>query len=674
MEHHDFPSRASCPAFTARGLNLNWAICLIGSALIVIVLVILGFAISLLSGSRLSFFLSDCVALGLFSFIGSTLISPAIHFGIVPIVFAAVVVVLILRAVGSIGANRNVSASAKVSYAWRDFVPLFAGLAVNFCFLLLVFSCSGLTPDHLIQQYDNPFHFSVVQHILDTGNASPLGAGSVMGNSTAIYPDVWHALCALLVSLFGLDIQMAGWIVVLAFVGFIAPIGFHDLYLRIQRNPSRCGEVLSVVLPVVLPLSALEFTYRGSLYANVVGLCVLPAALVMVLDSLDRDASLTIPVRVAGCLIAFGVVGFCHPNTVFVLGIFCLLYLIRLLPSIISKLFGFIGALALWVACCFVPLFSRTINCADRIGPGMEKGLAVFSKLHLDYSFLVSHEWILWVVLAGCVACVVAASFWARIKSNSLPYAMSIFVFIALFFVALFPQTLLAKYAVGFWYRDFKRLLVTALFMGSLLVPLILDKVLACISKHFDRHGSFQSAFHIAVSAAMILIVGLAGFRYYRTCLSPEGDCVNGVGYAQMTDEDRSFFAKASKVVGDDVVLNNYNDSSVWLYSLYHVNALIKGRPANQISSMSDDLYTAVRGIAQAGYSTPEGGKVRGSLRKLKVRYYLQFEGLQNTTTKFMPNGQIDYQSAGENSVVTDETPGFDKVLTDGRYTLYKVL
>ena len=499
-------------------------------------------------------------------------------------------------------------------------------------------SSSGLTPDHLVQQYDNPFHFSAVRHILDTGNASPVGAGSVMGSATAIYPDVWHALTALLVMLFGLDIQTAGWIVVLAFVGFIAPIGFHDLYLRLQRNPSRCGEVLSVVLPVFLPLSALEFSYRGSLYANVLGLCVVPAALVTVLDAFDRDASISIPMR------TFGV-----------------------------RLIGFIAALALWIVCCFLPMFSRTINCADRIGAGTEKGMAVFSKLHLDYSFLVSHEWVLWAVLAICAVCVVVAGVRNQSESQALPYLLGIILLVGLSFVALFPQTLLAKYAVVFWYRDFKRLLVTMLFMGSLLVSLVVDKAFAFISHRLVEHRSLQRVPQIAVSAAVILIVGATGFRYYQACLSPTGDCINGVGYAQMSDEDRSFFSKVSKVVGEDVVLNNYNDSSVWLYSLYHVNALIKGRPANQITSMSDDLFTAVRGISQAGSGSSEGVKVRASLRKLKVRYYLQFEGMQNTTTKFMPSGQIDYQSAGDDGVVSNGTPGFEKVLSDGRYTLYKL-
>ena len=658
---------------------MSWVVCLIAAGCLVVVFGALGFVVAAAVGACRAFevgsSLSGCLLLGLLCFIGATIISPVVGFGLPAIAISSIVVALLLWGLSVVcGLQCEDRIALTPLLPTRELIPLSFGLLFNALFLLLlVLSCSGLTPDHLVQQYDNPFHFSVVQHILDTGNASPLGAGSVMGNSTAIYPDVWHALTALLVMLFGLDIQTAGWIVVLAFVGFIAPIGFHDLYLRLQRNPSRCGEVLSIVFPVVLPLSALEFTYRGSLYANVLGLCVLPAALTVVLDSLDEDASLLIPLRIIGCLIAFGAVGFCHPNTVFVLGIFSLLYLIWLLPSIASKLSGFIGALALWVACCFVPIFSRTLNCVDRIGPGMEKGLAVFSKLHLDYSSLASREWILWVVFAGCVAGIVAFSVRIRSKSNVLSYAAGVFLLAALSFVALFPQTLLAKYAVGFWYRDFKRLLVTMLFMGSLLVPLILDKAFAFISQRLVEHSSLQRVPQIAVSAAVILIVGATGFRYYQACLSPTGDCINGVGYAQMSDEDRSFFSKVSKVVGEDVVLNNYNDSSVWLYSLYHVNALIKGRPANQITSMSDDLFTAVRGISQAGSGSSEGVKVRASLRKLKVRYYLQFEGMQNTTTKFMPNGQIDYQSAGEDSVVLNGTPGFDKVLSDGRYTLYKL-
>ena len=224
-----------------------------------------------------------------------------------------------------------------------------------------------------------------------------------------------------------------------------------------------------------------------------------------------------------------------------------------------------------------------------------------------------------------------------------------------------------------FWYRDFKRLLVTTLFMGSLLMPIIVDAACAFISGHF-RHSDFVlRPLYIGAAAVVTLAFAAVGFHYYSSRLSPTGDCVNGVGYAQLTDGDRAFFSKVSKVVGDKALLNSYNDSSVWLYSLYHVNALIKGRPANQISSMSDDLYEAVSDVSLAGSNSVRGAKVRASLRRLNVEYVLQYESQQNSTTKFKPNGQIDYQLAGKNSVVNDDTPGFEKVLTDGRYTLYKL-
>ena len=341
---------------------MSWISCLLASAALVFVFILGGFFISIVErphGSFSTLAWSRLLLLGLFCFIFASLVSTFVRFGLEAIGVSALLVFFVFRIGFAVFGDRHltVRVSRLTSVGKGVSAPLFAGLAVNFCFLLLVFSLSGLTPDHLVQQYDNPFHFSVVRHILDTGNASPVGAGSVMGLAAAVYPDVWHALTALLILLFGLDFQVAGWIVVLAFVGFISPIGFHDLYLRLQRNPSRCGEVLSVVLPVVLPLSALEFSYWGSLFANVLGLCALPAALVMVLDAFDRDTSISVPMRIFGVLIAFAVVGFCHPNTVFVLGIFCLLYLIQIFPSVGAKLFGLASALALWIACCFLPMF-----------------------------------------------------------------------------------------------------------------------------------------------------------------------------------------------------------------------------------------------------------------------------------------------------------------------------
>ena len=655
-----------------------WVVCLGAAACLAFTFGAVGFAVAMFGGllgaSGAGYSSSGYLLLGLFCFVGATLISPMVGFGPGTIGVFSIVVALLFRVLSAACGAPRVDWREVTAPSVRELVFVGIGLLFNVFFSLAVFTHSGLNPDRLIQQYDNPFHFSVVRHILDSGNASPVGAGSVMGAATAIYPSAWHALSALIVSLFRLDIQVAGWIVVLSFVVFVAPIGFHDLYLRFRDNPSMAGKVLSVILPVVLPFSSLEFSYWGSLYANILGLCTVPIALAVLIGCLDDAPVIFIPVRFLWGILSFAVVGFCHPNTVFVLGMFALLHAVGRLPTAISKVSAFAAAIGLWVGFCYSSMFFRTINCSDRIASGIERGIAVCSKLHLDYSILISNEWVLWIVFAVFAMTIVVVCINSKTEQSPIRYTLGICLLTGLTVVALFPETALAKYTVGFWYRDYKRLMAMTLFMSSLIVPISIDFACSTISIALGIENARIRSLGVAFSFAVTLVIAGVGFRYYSFRLSPAGNCINGSGYAMLTDDDGNFFSKVSDIAGSDAVLNNYNDSSVWLYSLYHVNALIKGRPANQISSMSDDLYTAVRGIALAGTDSLDGEKVREALRKLGVRYYLQYQDLPNLTTKFKSDGTIDYQSAGETSVVNDETPGFTKVLSDGRYTLYELI
>ena len=57
-----------------------------------------------------------------------------------------------------------------------------------------------VAPDALMQHWDGVYHVSGVQAILDTGNASSLGAMAPLYGEvspTAYYPAAWHGIVAL---------------------------------------------------------------------------------------------------------------------------------------------------------------------------------------------------------------------------------------------------------------------------------------------------------------------------------------------------------------------------------------------------------------------------------------------------------------------------------------------
>jgi len=52
-------------------------------------------------------------------------------------------------------------------------------------------------PGNINQGIDAPFHLNLVQQIMDSGDGSPFSVRGLMGESTGFYPQIWHALAAL---------------------------------------------------------------------------------------------------------------------------------------------------------------------------------------------------------------------------------------------------------------------------------------------------------------------------------------------------------------------------------------------------------------------------------------------------------------------------------------------
>lgn len=657
--------------------HMSWVVSFAAAILLAIFFAVLGFLVLCAGFGRRYSSLSACFIAGLTVILLATLFSSVIGWTVIDIAVTGILCVLLSRLCSLVLLKSASSDSGRPEddsqgIALHSISPVVVvGLLINFAFLLVVFVRSGLTPGYLVQQYDNPFHFSVVKHILETGNASPIGAGSVMGDETAIYPDIWHAVTALLVSVSGADIQTCGWVVISSFIAIVAPIGFYELYRKISSHPSRTGELLALVLPVVLPRSVFCFAFWGSLYSNILGFCVIPAAMVLLVGAvdrfMDRDRA---DLGFVGAIAAFAVVGFCHPNSVFTLGVFLLPYIVYRLDTRLKKIAAVVVAVLIWIACFHLSFFARTVNCLDRVGDGVAVGTSLLSRFGISYEAFTSHEF----VLLGCT--VIALALVVGLSCLCARFVQGGWYFFGIGFTAVqvclsfVADTRLSQFLTGFWYRDNVRILVSCIYMGSVFVPILFDGFMTVFNAHSrDRVYRLGSM----VAAVFALLVAFFGYKFYTPCARPGGGSINNPGLAQLGDDERRFFSDVKDVVGNSVVLNSANDASVWCYSLFDINTLVKGRAANQISSMTKDECRSIVGAAGYDGDSLAATRTKAAFKQLHVKYVLQRDGQENVTMSFNDLSQIQYQSAGPLSVVTDDSKGYTPVLKGCGYTLYRV-
>lgn len=80
-------------------------------------------------------------------------------------------------------------------------------------------------PGNVNQGIDTPFHLNLVRHIVDSGDGSPFAVRSLMGDSSGMYPQIWHALAALITEATRLPLVEAVNALNLAIVAVAWPLG-----------------------------------------------------------------------------------------------------------------------------------------------------------------------------------------------------------------------------------------------------------------------------------------------------------------------------------------------------------------------------------------------------------------------------------------------------------------
>lgn len=465
--------------------------------------------------------------------------------------------------------------------------------------------------------------------------------------------------------------QTCAWLICILLLGIVAPLGCAMLARRLFPNISPLAKTAAALSPVLLPYSALTYVVVGPLYSNLAGLSLLPGALALCLDAMDTPRATDNMLRktgtVGGCII---VLALAHPNTDFALAILLLPLGVSKLKTPKAKILLVIAFIASWLALVHSPLMARTINCLDRIEASARIGSMLFSLVGVNYDAISSNELIpASIILAISGISAIATRFTRRYwKSSWYIYALATFLALAL--LAIFPQTLPATYFAGVWYRDYVRLAVLFVFLSIPALVGLIDSM--------ARHQTSQHAHRDLWRAATIGCCALslaASFSYYSTALSKDtSEEKNQNNPAFMTTKQASFIRSIARITGTSAtVLNNYQDASVWLYPLSGVNAVVKGRAANQMTSMDDDTYTVITGIALYAEDSSQGKAVRDAVKRMGIRYVVQMSDQENLTTRFNSLKQIQYTLAGPNSIVSPNTPGFELVYEEAGCRLYKL-
>mgnify|MGYP000311012449 CR=1 FL=1 len=543
------------------------------------------------------------------------------------------------------------------------------------------------------------------------------------------YPNALHSLAAITTVITGLNEALTENVVWFVFVAVIYPVGICALLQTLGIK-----NLVSSVLTSFVVFAQLAFPLRmvtvHAVFPNVMGFCAVPIAVVLFILTLNgavtdennstdaqiKTASFVNPRLVLLCAMGILALAMMHPSADFFWAIFVLPYVLcSFLPRIakllqdkftLSKAKGIVLlavlevvttglAVGIWVFLLNTSFLAPTVNFVWEI---YAKPLAAAQTV-LNFGLLMNMPQVLFAVAfwIGFVSCIL---------NKNHRWLTLAFLMTAVIYVASLSEVLpIKRFFSGFWYTDPER---TAAMVTIAAVPIAIAGMETAITLVFDliKHviktvkgkgnkGEKTSSENIACNISangdqtackpcafiknsgifMCIVAVLWGcallspwdlaslprrerseLRWGIIWLNEVFEPREWTTYKTSEDE---FVRRALQIVGDDLVVNNPYDGSLVLNSLYGMNIFYREKVETEELPQSTIIRTKLNEVA----TNPE---VQQAVRETGARYVLLLD-LENPA---LLGNQSHYFSGLQ---ITDEDPGFEIVLREGPYRLYRI-
>lgn len=543
------------------------------------------------------------------------------------------------------------------------------------------------------------------------------------------YPNALHSVAAVTTAITGLNEALTENVVWFVSVAVIYPVGICAVLQTIGKK-----NLVTSVLTSFVVFAQLAFPLRmvtvHAVFPNVMGFCAVPSAVVLFILMLNgavpdkndsaaeqlKSSSFVNPRLVLLCVMGILALAMMHPSADFLWAICVLPYV---LCNFLPRLTNFLQekftlsrpkgiallvvmevvtaglAVGIWVFLLNTSFLAPTVNFVWEI---YVKPLAAAQTV-LNFGLLMNMPQVLFAVAfwLGFVSCCI---------NKNCRWLTLVFLMTAVIYVASLSDVLpIKRFFSGFWYTDPER---TAAMVAIAAVPIAIigmetsitlvfglikyaiktvkekrnkgektiSKNITCDSSANGNHMVCKPCVFIKNSNILMCIVAVlwscallspwdlaslprkerSEIRYGIIWLNEVFEPREHTTYKASEDE---FVQKALQIVGNDLVVNNPYDGSLVLNSLYGMNIFYRAKVEAEELPQSVIIRTRLNEVA----TNPE---VQQAVRETGARYVLLLD-LEN------PALLGNQSSVFSGLQITDKDPGFEVVLREGPYRLYKI-
>lgn len=607
---------------------------------------------------------------------------------------------LVLSAIGTLivrklpvrGGGKNMPRPSKFVVG---IFSLYAIVGIGFICLFYFNYIDGL--DYIMQEHgDNAYHASLVKAMARSGQFStisvskyagiPLNEVPVLG--TSYYPAVAHIIPALACSFLGVKVGLGINAFILLTCGVILPFGLASLLFRIDANK------YALIAGSVLAISCAAFPYRMLVvhqpFANTTAFCLIFGAVELFIWLCKNFSKHWVDALLLW-LIALTGVALVHPNTTFVICMFCVCYLVlnslriyfldtehrregsfkRYLVAIFAVV---ILSIALWFVFLNCSFMQGTVNFQWGWTIGFKEAFASLVTMGLRRN--VPQFALAFLVVFGFVYCLT--------KKEYRWLAVALVLFGIIYISNCVGSSEVKKLFAGFWYTDSERtaalVAIASLPVASLGTGALLEQIARVIQKgRLSETGN-----KIASSSAVIFLALCFCFMNFKSSGVVLRTVGTGIGATKAdlihkvrsygetvtyTPDEESFIKEVENITGDDLIINLPFDGSIYAYydediELYYRYRLIPNPAGGGETEASEAIRLSLSQIASNEH-------VRSLVEETECKYLLRLN--VDPESNDDSNTWEDSDWVGILSI-DDSTPGFELVLSEGNMRLYKIV
>ncbi len=552
---------------------------------------------------------------------------------------------------------------------------IFVSLIIAGWFFVKTLDGSG----SIYQENDNIFHLTLIRDFLNSSNYS-------MGSLLA-YPASWHVLVAIVVSFMCPSmISIAVNAVNFVLISVVFPVStflFLSTVFGSKKRIVLCG-AFCVLAFAAFPWGFLLF---GPLYPNLFAYSMLPAAMGIFVLLLNATGMRNRVCLLILFIIAFASLVFAHPNAVFVgiviLTPYCISMVLKSEHFTIKKKaaisLGFaIFVIGIWAALYLSPLFSGVVSF---VWPAYTSTYqAIINVLLISFTKAsVSQIVLALVVIAGAIYCIV--------KKQYLWMLCSYLLLAIMLVVNVSTDGVIRHYLTGFWYTDEFRVASALAIAGIPIASIGLYslgelalKLLSLVSQR--RLTNYE---HKSLNA--IVAVAFLFLNFLPSYSIPQNGAVVETGFGKVNSmlingnslnentvpfdqTELSFVNEVKSIIGDSKVLNFPYDGSAYAYAMADLNVVNRawfGYSSSVVSGDSDDAILREQ-LNDIAYD-PD---VLSAASSQNISYVLLLDQRENDGKGFY-DAACDYDIWQGLLSVSDDTPGFEIVLSEGDMRLYRI-